>query len=193
MLPVIDGGALVTAVGFHGHEAVVRLVDESSREVIMARVPAARMPQVGERFGVKLYGPVLAFTRGEPVTATPEIERVVGVPFGDLRRHGDRPALLTDGDVITYEQLADRVDDLAERLGGSRRLVLLRGGNSIDTVVAYLAALHARPPDDPGADRARPDRLDPWLATHDPDIVLDTGDGLAGRHPSRHQRTRAAP
>ena len=63
VLPVIDGGALVTAVGFHGHEAVVRLVDEGSREVIMARVPAARMPHVGERFGVKLYGPVLAFDR----------------------------------------------------------------------------------------------------------------------------------
>ena len=30
----------------------------------MARVPAARMPQVGERFGVKLYGPVHVFERG---------------------------------------------------------------------------------------------------------------------------------
>jgi iron(III) transport system ATP-binding protein len=64
VLPVLDGGALVTAVAFHGHEAVVRLIDEASREVIMARVPASRMPQVGERFGVKLYGPVLVFERG---------------------------------------------------------------------------------------------------------------------------------
>ena len=64
VLPVLDGGALVTAVAFHGHEVVVRLVDEASREVIMARVPAARMPQVGERFGVKLYGPVHVFERG---------------------------------------------------------------------------------------------------------------------------------
>jgi hypothetical protein len=30
----------------------------------MARVPASRMPRVGERFGVKLYGPVLVFERG---------------------------------------------------------------------------------------------------------------------------------
>ena len=64
VLPVLDGGALVTAVAFHGHEAVVRLVDEVSREVIMARVPAARMPQVGERFGVQLYGPVHVFEGG---------------------------------------------------------------------------------------------------------------------------------
>jgi iron(III) transport system ATP-binding protein len=64
VLPVLDGGSLVTAVAFHGHEAVVRLIDEGSREVIMARVPASRMPQVGQRFGVKLYGPVLAFERG---------------------------------------------------------------------------------------------------------------------------------
>jgi acyl-CoA synthetase (AMP-forming)/AMP-acid ligase II/acyl carrier protein len=111
------------------------------------------------------------------VTATPEIERVVGVPFGDLRRHRDRPALLTDGDVVTYEQLADRVDALAERLGGSRRLVLLRGGNSVDMIVAYLASLHAGHPVIL-APTARLDRPDPWLATHDPDIVLDAEDGL---------------
>ena len=112
------------------------------------------------------------------MTATPEIERVVGVPpFGDLRRHGDRPALLTDQDVLTYEQLAEHVEALAETLGGPRRLVLIRGGNTIDTVVAYLAALHCghavilAPP-------ARPGRPDPWLATHDPDIVVDTDPAL---------------
>ena len=64
VLPVANGGALVTAVAFHGHEAVVRLIDESSREVVMTRVPAARMPQVGERLGVKLQGPVHVFERG---------------------------------------------------------------------------------------------------------------------------------
>ncbi len=61
--PLADGAALVTAVAFHGHEAVVRLIDEESREVVMARVPAAAMPQVGDRLGVTLHGPVLAFER----------------------------------------------------------------------------------------------------------------------------------
>ena len=64
--PVVDGGALVTAVAFHGHEAVVRLIHEGSREMIMARVPAALMPQVGDRLGVELHGPVQVFERGTP-------------------------------------------------------------------------------------------------------------------------------
>ena len=120
-------------------------------------------------------------------------ERVVGPPFGDLRRHGDRPALLTDEAVITYEQLADRVDELAARLGGARRLVLVRGGSSVDTVVAYLAALQAGHPVilTPAA---RPDRPDPWLTTHDPDIVLDAdGDGLRVDIRRADQRARAPP
>lgn len=107
------------------------------------------------------------------MTATPETERLVGVPFGDLRRHGTSPALLTDDAVLTFEQLADRVDDLVGRLGGQRRLVLLRGGNSIDTVVAYLAALRAGHPVIM-TPAARSDRPDPWLTVHDPDIVIDT-------------------
>ena len=106
------------------------------------------------------------------MTSTPEIERVVDVPFGDLRRHGDRPALLTDGGVVTYEQLADRVDELALTLGGARRLVLVRGCRSVDTVVAYFAALTAGHPVIL-APAARADRSDPWLSTHDPDIVVD--------------------
>ncbi len=61
--PVADGGARVTAVAFHGHEAVVRLVDEESQDLLMARVPASLMPQVDDRLGVELSGPVLAFDR----------------------------------------------------------------------------------------------------------------------------------
>ncbi len=106
------------------------------------------------------------------MTATPEIERLVDAPFGDLRRHGDRPALLTSDTVLTFVELADRIDELVEVLGGARRLVLLRGGNSVDAVVAYLAALRAGHPVilTPAA---RPGRPDPWLTAHDPDIVVD--------------------
>ncbi len=111
------------------------------------------------------------------MTATPEIERVVDVPFGDLRRHGDRPALLTADTAITFEQLADRIDEVADRLGGARRLVLLRGGNTADTVVAYLAALRSGHPVIL-APAARPGRPDRWLTTHDPDIVVDTVGGV---------------
>ncbi|MGI9085349.1 MAG: AMP-binding protein [Aeromicrobium sp.] len=107
------------------------------------------------------------------MTSTPEIERLVRAPFGDLRCHGTRPALLTDDSVLTFEQLADRVDQMVEVLGGARRLVLLRGGNTIDTVVAYLAALTAGHPVILTRE-ARPGRPDPWMTAHDPDIVIDT-------------------
>ena len=107
------------------------------------------------------------------MTATSNTQRVASLPFGDLRRHGDLAALLTDDVVVTYEQLADRVDELARTLAGARRLVLVRGCRSVDTVVAYLAALTAGHPVIL-APAARTDRTDPWLTTHDPDIVLDT-------------------
>ena len=110
------------------------------------------------------------------MTATSNTQRVASLPFGDLRRHGDQPALLTDGGVITYEQLADRVDGLALTLAGARRLVLVRGCRSVDTVVAYLAALTAGHPVIL-APAARTDRSDPWLTAHDPDIVLDADGG----------------
>ena len=111
------------------------------------------------------------------MTSTAHTQRVASLPFGDLRRHGDVPALLTDGGVVTYEQLADRVNELALTLAGARRLVLVRGCRSVDTVVAYLAALTAGHPVIL-APPARVDRPDPWLTTHDPDIVLDA-DGSA--------------
>jgi acyl-CoA synthetase (AMP-forming)/AMP-acid ligase II/acyl carrier protein len=106
------------------------------------------------------------------MTATSHTQRVAGLPFGDLRRHGDQPALLTDDGIVTYQQLAGRVDELALTLAGGRRLVLVRGCRSVDTVVAYLAALTAGHPVIL-APAARSDRSAPWLTTHDPDIVLD--------------------
>ena len=110
------------------------------------------------------------------MTSTSSTQRVAALPFGDLRRHGDQPAPLTGDDVVTYNQLADRVDELALTLAGSRRLVLVRGCRSVDTVVAYLSALTAGHPVIL-APAARPDRSDPWLTTHDPDIVLDADGG----------------
>lgn len=64
------------------------------------------------------------------------------VPFAsDLARHGDRLALV-EGEVrLSYRQLADRVAARVERLGAERALVRLTAGNSVDSVVAYLAAL----------------------------------------------------
>ncbi len=67
-------------------------------------------------------------------------------PFGSLRRHGDAPALLARGERLSYADLADRVERRAASLGPQRRLQLLECRNTVETVVAYLAALEAGHP-----------------------------------------------
>ncbi len=98
-------------------------------------------------------------------------------PSGDfvaaLGSFGDRPALLTASGSVTYADLAARVAALAERLGATRRLVLVPARNDVDTVVSYLAALAGRhpvllgPEDGPGREGL--------VAAYDPDVVLDGG------------------
>ncbi len=83
-----------------------------------------------------------------------------------LAAFGDATALHTEDGSVTYADLAARVDDLAARLGPTRRLVALRARNDIATVVGYLACLRGRHPVLVTAD----DRLD---AAYDPDVVLD--------------------
>ncbi len=95
-----------------------------------------------------------------------------GLPWvSGLRAHAERPALVTARSTTTYADLADRVESLASRLAGPRRLVLVEGGATPDTVVAYLAALgagHVVLLAASGAGGAAP-RLQ---ADYDPDIVL---------------------
>ncbi|WP_026552497.1 AMP-binding protein [Arthrobacter sp. H20] len=110
--------------------------------------------------------------------------------FADLARHGERPAVFTADGVLTYRELAERVDDVAARLGKERRLVLLAARNKLDSLVGYLAALSAghsvllAPADKPAA-------LESLTATYDPDVVLHPGEGtptLEERRPgSRHE------
>ncbi|MGZ5400966.1 MAG: AMP-binding protein, partial [Nocardioides sp.] len=59
----------------------------------------------------------------------------------DLARFGDRPAIHLPGETVTYAGLAGRVDAYAARLGDTRRLVLVQGANTIESLTAYLAAL----------------------------------------------------
>ncbi len=113
------------------------------------------------------------------------------VPFAaDLASYGDRPAVLTDTLTLSYRELAERVEDLAVRLGTGRRLVALTVANDVDSLVAYLAALVGRhplillPEDKPAA-------LDSLIAAYDPDVVLRSGSGqtvLEERRPgTRHE------
>ncbi|GAB2774967.1 AMP-binding protein [Nocardioides salsibiostraticola] len=61
-----------------------------------------------------------------------------------LRRHGPRTALVggsvPDG-ALSYVDLARRVSQVRDRLGSTRRLVLIEATNDADTVITYLGAL----------------------------------------------------
>lgn len=60
----------------------------------------------------------------------------------DLARHGGALAAVTaDGREVTYAALAAQADAAAGRLGPVRRLVAVRVGNDLGSLVAYLAAL----------------------------------------------------
>jgi acyl-CoA synthetase (AMP-forming)/AMP-acid ligase II len=113
------------------------------------------------------------------------------VPFAsELASYGDRPAILTDTMALTYVELAQRVDELALRLGTERRLIALAAANDVDSLVAYLAALvggHALillPEDKPAA-------LESLIAAYDPDVIARSGNGrtlLEERRPgTRHE------
>lgn len=108
------------------------------------------------------------------VSLQPDLARVAFA--ADLARHGDRPAVLTDEHVLSYRELAERVEDVAARLGTERRLVALAASNDVDSLVAYLAALTAGhplllvPADKPAA-------VESLVAAYDPDVVLRSGNG----------------
>ncbi|GIJ27084.1 AMP-dependent synthetase [Micromonospora qiuiae] len=120
-----------------------------------------------------------------PLSLLPAVE---AVPFvRDLAAHGDRPAILTKDGQISYADLAGRVARTAERLGVGRRLVLVVGANTVDSLVAYLAALHAGHPV-----LLVPDGHDTAVASlveaYDPDVVI----GPAGGWRVEHRRAGSA-
>ncbi|MBG6224308.1 acyl-CoA synthetase (AMP-forming)/AMP-acid ligase II/fucose 4-O-acetylase-like acetyltransferase [Arthrobacter sp. CAN_A2] len=110
--------------------------------------------------------------------------------FTDLVRHGDRPAILTADGVLSYRELAARVDEVVRRLGSERRLILLAARNDPETLVAYLAAITAGhplllvPADKPAA-------VESLVTAYEPDVVIRTAGGsldVAERWPgTRHE------
>ncbi len=95
-----------------------------------------------------------------------------------IRGHGDRVAVLTDTQQLTYRDLADRVADTAQRIGTARRLVLLETRNDLTTLVHYLGAMaggHVVLPVPAGRDHAT------MVQTYRPGVVIDA-DGIHHRH-----------
>lgn len=61
--------------------------------------------------------------------------------FLDLASRGAAPAVVTPDGTLSYADLATLVAGAGDRLGGTRRLVLVEGRNDLPTLTAYLAAL----------------------------------------------------
>ncbi len=101
-----------------------------------------------------------------------------------LREHGDRVAVLTATNSLTYRELADRVADVAARLGVTRRLILLETHNDLATLVHYLGALagaHVVLPMSGAQSHAT------VLRSYDPDVVIDGDTIHQRRHGSAHR------
>lgn len=96
-------------------------------------------------------------------------------PLFDLARHGDQTAVVTADGQLTYRDLDALVDAMVERLGPTRRLIVLCGANDTDTLVAYLAALRGGHPliFTGGADDGRVRDI---TDAYDPDVVIAPGD-----------------
>jgi acyl-coenzyme A synthetase/AMP-(fatty) acid ligase len=91
-----------------------------------------------------------------------------------LYSHGDKVAVLTDSQQLTYHRLADTVAHTAREFDGHRCLVLLETRNDLATLVHYLAATaggHVILPVPAGRDDTA------TLNTYDPDVVIDA-DGI---------------
>ncbi|MFC5064636.1 non-ribosomal peptide synthetase [Actinomycetospora atypica] len=101
-----------------------------------------------------------------------------------LERHGDRVALVSDDESVTYRELEARADTVTRALGPRRRLVVAVMSVDVASVVGYLGALrggHAVllvPPD--------PARLAAVRTAWDPDAVVAAGTVTAYRTGSAH-------
>ena len=62
----------------------------------------------------------------------------------NLAGFGERPAVVTPSEELTYRELAQRVAAAADAFGRERRLVLIRTRNELGTLVPYLGALAGR-------------------------------------------------
>ncbi|MGB3170336.1 MAG: AMP-binding protein, partial [Rhodococcus sp. (in: high G+C Gram-positive bacteria)] len=90
-----------------------------------------------------------------------------------MGRFGDAPALLAGAETVTYRDLDKRVERQARELGSSRRLVLVAGANTIDSIITYLAALRGGHP----VLLAPGENLDGLIAAYSPDVVVRNADG----------------
>ena len=86
-----------------------------------------------------------------PLSA-PTATRPAGVPFAStLGRFGEAPAVVLRDRVLSYRELAARVDALAARLGPAPRLVALAAANDLESARGLPCRPGGRPPGAPGS------------------------------------------
>ncbi|KRF35095.1 AMP-binding protein [Nocardioides sp. Soil805] len=103
------------------------------------------------------------------MTTAPEVRPTPAPLIAHLASFGERRALVTADESVTYADLADRVEQAAAAYTGGRRLVLLTPGNDIDSVVEYVAALAADQVVLVSSPAAAPGLLEAWT----PDVLAD--------------------
>lgn len=102
----------------------------------------------------------------------------MGPLIDHLRSHGDRVAVLTETQHLTYRDLADHVVEATHDIGDQRSLVLLETRNDLSTLTHYLGALagnHVVLPVPVNRDH------ESLLQTYQPAVVIDA-DGVHHRH-----------
>lgn len=109
---------------------------------------------------------------------TAPLESMPAVFAQRLAGFGDRVAIVTGKEELTYADLASRVEAFAQRLGTARRLVLVSGTNTVDTLVAYLGAQLGGHP----VLLTAPDAAETLIEAYDPDVVVRDGATLHERH-----------
>ena len=93
--------------------------------------------------------------------------------LADLSGHGDATAVVDDERSVSYAELDRMVAAAAERLGTTRRLVLLTAANRLDALVWYLGALRGGHVVLLTGDA----HVDHLVDVHDPDVTLRRRDG----------------
>lgn len=116
---------------------------------------------------------------------------LAGVSFAaKLAGFGDRPAIRTKDQSVSYSELARRVEDTTRTFGPGRRLIALEAENSLPSLVVYMAALSSGNPLlilPTGGGTA----TETLVAAYDPDVVVRASDGEAvldvRREETRHE------